>query len=216
MIPAIILCGGKGTRMGPEAPPKCLTKVGGVPILSRILDHLAKHGIEKFIICTGYKSDEVMNHFGVSSVDVSYSDAGENADILTRITKAGVGVSKFLVCYGDEFADLDVGELLELHNQSRAYLTMTCALWESPFGVVKVSGDRITDFIEKPSNWVNIGYQVWNMSKLSDLISDGQTMGSLLKSVAKIGRMRGYSFTGKRFTVNEPQDIAKAEAILAE
>lgn len=217
MIPAIILCGGKGTRMGQDAPPKCLTKIGDIPIIDRTYEYLRKNtAIEKFILAVGYRSQEVKDHFTGAS-DVSFSDFGEDASMLDRIREAAKLTSgTFLVCYGDEYADVDLGELLDIHNRSNAYITITCHQVESNFGVVKISGERIVDFSEKPLQWVNVGYQIWSMSKLSRLFYDGQSLPSLFKAVSKIGRMAGYAHTGKRFTVNEPQDIAKAEAILAE
>ncbi len=58
---AIILAGGKGTRIYPEFPdlPKSLIPIKGKPILKYIIDPLIKSSIDKIIFLTGYKSEKI-------------------------------------------------------------------------------------------------------------------------------------------------------------
>ena len=54
---AIILAGGKGTRLSEEttAKPKPMVEVGGMPIIWHIMKIYASHGVNEFIVCVGYK-----------------------------------------------------------------------------------------------------------------------------------------------------------------
>lgn len=64
---AVILCGGKGTRLAPVIGPdlpKCLASVAGKPFLSYVLDHLGNQGVRKAVLCVGHKAGHVINAFG--------------------------------------------------------------------------------------------------------------------------------------------------------
>jgi len=56
---AIILAAGQGTRLRSLSPLKPLTLVAGQPLLHRILDNLASAGIDRPIVVTGYRGEEV-------------------------------------------------------------------------------------------------------------------------------------------------------------
>lgn len=62
---AVILCGGKGTRLREETEyrPKPMLPIGGRPILWHIMKTYAAHGITDFILCLGYKGDMIKNYF---------------------------------------------------------------------------------------------------------------------------------------------------------
>ena len=61
MPKALVLCGGKGTRIQSVSKgyPKCLMEVAGKPFIFYILDNLKALGILEVILCTGYKSEEL-------------------------------------------------------------------------------------------------------------------------------------------------------------
>ena len=64
-IPAVILAGGRGTRISEYSDniPKPLVPIGGRPILSHIIDVYATQGVKKFFIAGGYKIDELKRYF---------------------------------------------------------------------------------------------------------------------------------------------------------
>lgn len=59
MKTAIVLAGGKGTRLGEDMPPKAMLRVNGRTLLDRQLDYLRDFGYTHVILCLGYRSDEV-------------------------------------------------------------------------------------------------------------------------------------------------------------
>ncbi len=64
-IPAVILCGGLGTRLRQETEfrPKAMIDVGGQPILWHIMKAYSSGGIKDFIICLGYKGQMIKDYF---------------------------------------------------------------------------------------------------------------------------------------------------------
>ena len=62
---AVILAGGFGTRLSEETQhkPKPMVEIGGKPILWHIMKYYSMHGINKFVICCGYKSYIIKEYF---------------------------------------------------------------------------------------------------------------------------------------------------------
>ncbi len=62
---AVILCGGKGTRLREETEyrPKPMVEIGGRPILWHIMKLYAHYGINEFVLCVGYKGDMIKDYF---------------------------------------------------------------------------------------------------------------------------------------------------------
>jgi choline kinase len=58
-LQAIILAAGMGTRLRAVSPSKPLTVVAGRPLIARILDNLAEAGVDRPLVVTGYRGDEV-------------------------------------------------------------------------------------------------------------------------------------------------------------
>ena len=59
-VAAIILCAGKGTRMGAVARNKVCTPCAGIPVVRRILANLRAGGVTRFVVVTGYRAESVM------------------------------------------------------------------------------------------------------------------------------------------------------------
>ncbi|TDI64566.1 MAG: phosphocholine cytidylyltransferase family protein [Alphaproteobacteria bacterium] len=64
---ALLLAAGTGSRLRPltKNAPKCLTEVGGLPILERLVHNLAEHGIERLVVVIGHLGDRIrdfLNH----------------------------------------------------------------------------------------------------------------------------------------------------------
>ena len=62
---AVLLAGGLGTRMREETEfrPKPMVEIGGKPVLWHIMKVLGTQGITEFIICAGYKGDQIKRYF---------------------------------------------------------------------------------------------------------------------------------------------------------
>ena len=88
-LQAVILAGGKGTRLGKlgNKIPKAMVNINGEPFLSILISQIKKSGIKKFLILTGYKKKIIENNFQ-NKKDIKIHKGKTNWKILTRLFKA--------------------------------------------------------------------------------------------------------------------------------
>ena len=97
---------------------------------------------------------------------VTVLDTGLNTMTGGRLARARdvIGNEDFLLTYGDGVGDIDVNELLKLHYEKGAVLTLTSAQPNGRFGALQIDNDdRVVQFREKPKgdgSWINAGFMV--------------------------------------------------------
>ena len=181
MLKAVILAGGMGTRLREETEyrPKPMVEVGGRPILWHIMKILSAQGISDFVICLGYKGDQIKDYFinyesrsndltvtlGKNGAVVQHSntitenwnitlaDTGLNTMTGGRINriKKYIENGKFLCTYGDGLANINLKSLLDFHNQHGLGATVTAVRPTNRFGALQIDDkNQVTEFAEKP------------------------------------------------------------------
>lgn len=80
---AVILCGGRGTRLREvsETLPKPMVPIGGKPIVWHIMKIYAAHGIKEFVLLLGYKGDLIRDYF--------LNFASQSADVTVDLSRIG-------------------------------------------------------------------------------------------------------------------------------
>ena len=181
---AIVLVGGEGTRLRPLTltTPKQMLPIAGRPMIERVIDQLAAHGISEVVLSLGYRPDAFREAYPdgcCGAVALTYAVESEPLDTAGAIAfaAANAGIAEtFVVVNGDVLTDLDVGALVDFHQTRGAEATIALTPVEDPsaFGVVPTDGDgRVTSFIEKPrredapTNLINAGTYVCEASVLA-------------------------------------------------
>jgi len=178
-VKAVILAGGLGTRLSEETTfkPKPMLEIGGMPILWHIMKIYASYGIGDFIVCCGYKGYLIKEYFAnyrLHNSDVTFDlknnqvevhqhqvepwritlvDTGEATQTggrLKRVASYLQNESSFCLTYGDGVADINIAELIKFHNQHGMSATVTAVRPPGRFGAMRLNGDRVTEFSEKP------------------------------------------------------------------
>jgi glucose-1-phosphate cytidylyltransferase len=179
MPPVVVLCGGRGSRLGPdtEVLPKPLVKVGGRPILWHIMSHYAGFGFTRFILCLGYQGDRIRDYFlgyrlhhndftlrmdhDQPTLDVHLSDAvdwevtcaetGLEAQTGARISRIRryVTTDDFLCTYGDGVSDVDIGALMDFHRAHGRMATVTGVLPPARWGELVLGADTEVERFEE-------------------------------------------------------------------
>ncbi len=150
---AIILCGGRGTRLGELGKkfPKTLIKIQGKPILWYILKSLIKNKFNHFILPTGYKGKQIekfikKNKFENCKIDIIKT--GINTSIAQRIYKIKNSIisEDFLILNGDAIFDANLNEILKKHLIRRKDISFICCEAEADFGTVGMINKKVINF----------------------------------------------------------------------
>jgi len=201
-IQTVILCGGKGTRMGYEELPKPLFKIGDKPMLWHIMKIYESQGFKDFILLLGYKKEKVIRHFkGHKDWKIEFLDTGLDTNTGGRIKKAErlIKNDKFFVTYGDGLSDINLNSLLRFHNKHKKIATLTSVQPPSQFGIVGIdSSNLVTHFEEKPKtdHWVNGGFFVFDR-RIFEFIKDGDVLESdAFSRLVALKKLAAYKHTG--------------------
>lgn len=180
-MPAVLLAGGLGTRMREETEyrPKPMVEIGGQPVLWHIMKNLGVADINEFVICTGYKGQQIKDYFlnyhtsnhdftvyldrhsdvqihkeePLENWSVTVADTGQNTMTGGRVNRIRKFVEgkRFLVTYGDGLANVNVRELLQFHENHGRIATVSTVRPMSRFGVMDIDVDgTVKKFREKP------------------------------------------------------------------
>jgi len=227
----VILCGGLGTRLREETEfrPKPMVFIGDRPILWHIMKIFAHYEVKDFILTLGYKGEMIKNYFcnyELMNNDVTI-ELGRPEKILIhqrhdengwRITLADTGektlkgarlkrVQKyvnedtFMMTYGDGVADIDINALLAFHKSHKKLATVTGINPASRFGELKLEGDQVVSFREKPQEdggLINGGFFVFN-KKIFDYLStddDCDLEFGPLEKIAQEGQLMVWRHQG--------------------
>jgi len=157
---ALILAGGKGTRLRPLTvyTPKPVVPVMNRPFLLFQIDILRKAGITDITLSLSYQPDKIEQVLGDGS------EYGVKLKFQTEPTPLGTGGAyRFaseklddttVVLNGDILSNVDISEVINFHREHGAEATLTLTSVENPsnFGLVETDKDhRIKRFIEKPT-----------------------------------------------------------------
>ena len=221
---AVLLVGGRGTRLKPltDTIPKALLEVNGKTIIEHLFDLLKKYGIRDVILCVGYLKEKIKEYFGDGSrfgVNITYADENEplgTAGPLKLAKKYLKG--SFIVSNGDELKNINIPRMFRLHKRKDALATIALTTVDDPshYGVARLDGSRIVEFVEKPakapSNLINAGFYIIE-PEVIDMIPDGFSMleKDVFPQLAKMGRLRGFPFSGQWFDIGNIERYKIAE-----
>jgi len=222
---------GTRLREETEFRPKPMVNIGDRPILWHIMKTYAHFGHRDFILALGYKGEMIRNYFcnyELMNNDVTVA-LGETDKITVhqrhdesgwRITLANTGIDAlkgsrlkkiqkyiradaetFMMTYGDGVANIDLDALLRFHKSHGRIATLTGINPASRFGELKINGDRIESFHEKPEGGdrlINGGYFVFNR-KVFDYITEDPGCDleiGALERIANEGQLMVYRHRG--------------------
>lgn len=210
--------------------PKPMVAIAGKPILWHIMKHYSMFGVRRFVICLGHLGDQIREYFvnywrysrdiqvGLKNQEISIlsgQDSLEDWEIIlcetgqktltaSRVMQVLPRISdqRFLLTYGDGLASVDVAETLKHHKaQEGALATITAVRPSSRFGELDISGNRITNFQEKPQSsggWINGGFMVMEKQAFDHLsINDDVSLEEgVLAKLAELHALSVYRHNG--------------------
>jgi NDP-sugar pyrophosphorylase family protein len=219
---AVILAGGKGTRLRPYTIvlPKPLMPVGEYSILEVIIRQLAHFGVGHITLAVNHQAELLRSFFGDGSrwnVSLDHSLEETSLGTMGPLRLIRDLPEHFLVMNGDVLSDLDYAQLYEDHVASRALFTIASKIREQTvdYGVLEVNGKReLSGFSEKPRLTYEVSMGVYVVSRsVVDLIPAGKPYGfdNLMLDLLKAGKkVNVRSHDGYWLDIGRPDDYMQA------
>ena len=177
MTQAVIMAGGKGTRLlslTKDEIPKPMVPILRKPLLQWQIECLCREGIQQILIITGHLGNKISDYFGDGSFfNVSISYYQENQPLGTAGALSEVYNSledEFLLVFGDILFDVDLERIELFHKQKKSLATLLVHPNSHPFDsdlIVKDRANRIVGFLPKGiernvwyENCVNAGFYI--------------------------------------------------------
>ncbi len=222
---AIILAGGKGTRLRPITYelPKALIPIKDKTLTEHLFDLFKKYGIQDIYLAVGHKKEKIIDHFGDGhryGIKIRYIEEDEPLGTAGPLRLGKTVLNEpFIVSNGDELKDIDIEEMFKVHKRNQALITIALTTVNDPssYGVARLNGSQIVDFVEKPtkaaapSNLINAGFYILEPSVI-DMIGKGFQMleKDIFPKVAKMGKLVGFPFSGQWFDTGNMKRYERA------
>lgn len=227
-IEAIVMAGGKGTRLAPYTTvlPKPLMPLGDAPVLEYLLRQLHGHGVRRVCLAVNHLRHLIQTFFGDGSSlgleivyaveDAPLGTCGPVAQVLEQMEE------HFLLLNGDLITDLNMADVLARHRRTGAAATVAVKTHVSrlEFGVLDVDEhDHVQGIREKPQTEHLISMGVYALARESirpyvrqDTAYD---MPQLLQALTDAGKsVMAYRSECQWLDIGKPDDYARAQELV--
>ena len=224
-VQAVVLAGGRGTRLAPYTSvlPKPLMPIGERSILELVLGQLTSCGVPKVTLCVGYLAhliEAVIGDRSPDGMEISYVHEQDALGTAAPLRLVPGLDGTFIAMNGDILTTIDYNALVKHHREKKNLITI--ATHERPikidYGVLRVgrngSSGRVVGFQEKPemTSTVSMGIYVFEPRALDFIPADGyfdfpQLVHALLEAGEPVGV---YPYTGLWFDIGRREDYERA------
>jgi len=219
---AIILAGGKGTRLRPYTVvlPKPLMPIGEFPILEVIVRQLVRHGFDHITMAVNHQAEIIRAFFQDGAkwgVKIDYSLEDKPLSTMAPLRLIHDLPENFLVMNGDILTDLSYSDFFEEHVSKNNIFTISAHMREQKvdYGVLEMdASNHLTGFREKPSTEYLVSMGVYMASRrIIDLIPEGKSYGfdNLMLDLLAAGEPAAVrKFCGYWLDIGRPDDYIQA------
>lgn len=219
---AIILAGGKGTRLKPYTVslPKPLVPVGETPILEIIIKQLIKYGFDHITITINHMADIIKAFFGDGSkwnIKIDYSLEDKPLSTMGPLKLIEDLPDNFLIMNGDVLTDLNFCDFYKWHINNKNVFTISSyeRKHKNDYGVLEVDkSNKLIGFQEKPVTTFNVSMGVYMANKkILNYIPENEAYGFdhlMLELIEKKENASVIPFDGYWLDIGRPDDYAKA------
>lgn len=226
---AVILAGGKGTRLGKltDEIPKPMLSLMGKPLMEYHIDLLKRYDITDIFVTVSHLKDAIINHFGNGDkfgVQMKYYEETEPLGTVggVKALENELG-NDFLVIYGDVLVEMNLSKLIEFHRIKKSSATLVLHPNDHPHDSDLVAvdiEDKITGFIAKPhadgnfyANLVNAGVYILNRKILNFVEANKKADfgADIFPNLVKQLPCYGYNTSEYMKDMGTPERLVKVE-----
>ena len=179
---AVILAGGKGTRLHPFTItiPKPLVPIDELPILEIVLRQLSYYGFSDIILAVNHLANLIMAFFGDGEkygLNIRYSLEEKPLGTAGPLTLIDNLEDNFLVMNGDVLTTLDFRDLFDFHSENRNDISIAVHRKQVKIdlGVLETDGDELINYIEKPTYDYQVSMGIYMINRrVIDLMVNGE------------------------------------------
>jgi len=234
---AVVLAGGKGTRLRPltDDKPKGMVEVDGKPILTHCFEQLIELGADELVVVVGYMKEVIIDHYGddFENVPITYTHQREQKGLAHALLTVEEHISDdFMLMLGDNIFNANLSDVVKRQREDRADAAFLVeeVPWEDAgrYGVCETNAyGEITDVVEKPdepkSNLVMTGFYtftpaIFHACQLVQPSNRGEyEISEAIDLLIRSGRtIDAIGIEGWRIDVGYPDDRDEAEELLQE
>jgi NDP-sugar pyrophosphorylase family protein len=221
---AVMLAGGRGTRLAPYTTvlPKPLLPIGDLPVAEILIRQLAAAGIGRVTIAIGHLAGLLQAYFGDGSrfgIEIDYSVEEEARGTAGPLSLVQGLDEAFLVVNGDLLTTLDFAAMVDFHRSTEALATVGVFhhQLQIELGVLEISGDDVIGYTEKPRQTFEVSVGAYVMEPVVvDLIPRDHAfdLPELVEVLIREGRaVKAFRFDGYWLDIGRPQHLADATDI---
>ena len=219
---AIILAGGRGTRLRPYTVvlPKPLMPIGEYPILEVVVKQLARAGFDRITLAVNHQAELIKAFFGDGAkwgVAIDYSLEDKPLGTIGPLCLIPDLPEHFLVMNGDILTDIDFTAFHESHVVADSLFTISSHRREQliDYGVLETDGlRRLVGFREKPKTEYEVSMGIYMVSrKVLDIVPQGRLYGFdnlMIDLIAAKQEVTVRSFDGYWLDIGRPDDYLQA------
>jgi mannose-1-phosphate guanylyltransferase/phosphomannomutase len=222
---AVIIAGGEGSRLKPLSnnKPKAMVEINGHPMLYWTLRWLQFHGIKNVAIGVAYKKEKIISYmkanrnFGLNANISVHTVEGGTAQGFRLAISRFVKDENFVAMNCDEITNMNLPNLVAVHQKKRPIVTMALAPFHCRFSVVETTANGLIGGFKYghilPNVPISIGIYTFNR-KILDLIPEtGSIEHTVFTPLAKKRKMAYYGL-GKEeqwISVNDVKNVREVE-----
>ena len=222
-LEAIIMAGGKGSRLRPMTltTPKPLLEIGGKPIIEHNIDRLIKNGINTIYISVNYLKEQIKDYFGDGSqkgIRIKYIEEEE----ITGTLGSATYIEKFstenlLVMNSDLLTDINFSDFYETYLSSKAEMAVATVPYKVtiPYGVIETKDSSVVSLKEKPTYtyYSNAGIYIINSSCLREIPQRSfyNATDLIEKLISEKREVTNFPILNYWLDIGKPLDFEKAQ-----
>lgn len=201
---AIILAGGRGTRLYPYtvAIPKPLVPVADTPILEIIIRQLADAEFTEVVLAVNHQADLIRAYFGDGKkygLRITYSLETKPLSTIAPLKLVPDLPDDFLVMNGDVLTDLDYSHFFDWHKKKKNDFSISAfnTFDTSEYGVLQMSNEgRLLSFTEKPRSQICVSMGIYSVNReILSLVPEDQAFG--FDDLMRVGLERDAKIAGR-------------------
>ena len=218
---AIILAGGKGSRLRPYTIvlPKPLMPIGDFPILEVVVRQLVRDGFDHISMAVNHQASLIRAFFGDGSkwsIKIDYYEEDKPMGTMGSLNKINDLPDNFLIMNGDILTDLNYSKFYDYHLNNKSLFTIGAKKRIQPidYGVLESNQKGfLQSFVEKPKKefLVSMGIYMANKNIKKHIPNSFYGFDNLMLDLLSKNRpVKLYEFNSYWLDIGKPDDYIKA------